>query len=302
MTATTVTGVARTVVPLTGTFGAEIRGVDLSEPFDAAWLRDQLHDHRVLVFRDQDVDRPTQVRLGSALGPLTPAHPVVPGDGDFPEILELDAAEGGRNARWHTDVTFVPEPPAYSVLVAEVVPPHGGDTLWADLRTAYERLAPSLRSTVDQLEAVHRITPLAYWGEPFDTGLRREDAADLLARAATVPPVIHPVVRIHPATGRPNLFVNPGFTSHLVGLSRIESEHLLALLYAHETQPELTLRHHWRSGDVVMWDNHSTLHYAVDDYPGSSRRMRRVTVRGDAPRGPYGGASRVSEDPLVTVR
>ena len=182
---------------------------------------------------------------------------MIPGHPDHPEILEQDGAKGGRNARWHTDVTFIATPPAASVLVNDVTPLSGGDTLFADTRTAYERLAGPVQKLCDSLEAVHRIDD-----------------------AAKVPPVLHPVVRVHPTTGRPNLFVNPGFTSHIVGMSRIESDGLLAMLYEHMTQPEFVLRHRWRDGDVVIWDNRSTMHYAVDDYGSSERRVRRVTIRG----------------------
>ena len=170
------------------------------------------------------------------------------------------------------------------------------------MRTAYDRLSAPLRRLVDELQAVHRISPLAYWGEPFDTALSREDARELYEQAAAVPPVIHPVVRVHPTTGRRGLFVNPGFTSHVAGLSRIESDALLSLLYAHATQPDLVLRHRWRSGDVVLWDNHATMHYATDDYGTAPRRMRRVTLRGERPIGPDGFVSAIPEDPLVTVR
>lgn len=291
-----------TVTPLTGTFGAELVGDRLDGTHDAAALASLLHQHLVLVARDQHLTTVEQVALARSLGEPTPAHPVVPGHPDHPEILVLDGAAGGRNARWHTDVTFVAAPPAASVLVADHVPPFGGDTLWADLRTAYERLAPPLRELVDGLQAVHRISPLAYWGEPFDTALDRDDAAELLRRAGEVPPVVHPVVRVHPVTGQRALFVNPGFTSHLVGLSRIESDGLLDLLHRHTTQPELVVRHRWRAGDVVMWDNRATMHYASDDYGDAERRMRRVTLRGDEPVGPSGMVSQVVDEPLLAVR
>lgn len=288
--------------PITGAFGLELRGGHVRDGVDPSWLPGLVEEHLVVVLRDQHLTHAEQVALARTLGEPTPAHPVVPGHPDHPEILELDGAQGGRNARWHTDVTFVPAPPAASVLVGDVVPPTGGDTLWADLRTAYERLAEPLRALVDQLEAVHRISPLAYWGEPFDSALSRDDARELFEQAATVPPVVHPVVRVHPSTGRPALFVNPGFTSHVVGLSRIESDALLRLLYEHSTQPELVLRHRWQPGDVVIWDNRATMHYATDDYGSAERRMRRVTIRGGEPVGPTGRQSRIVDDPLVAVR
>jgi alpha-ketoglutarate-dependent taurine dioxygenase len=280
----------------TATNGLRLPGVD------AGWLLEQLEQHLVIVARGQFLTHREQVALARSLGEPTAAHPVVPAHPDFPEILQLDGAQGGRNARWHTDVTFVVAPPMASILVAEAVPEFGGDTQWASLHAAYEALAPSLQTLVDGLEAVHRITPLAYWGEPFDTALGRDDAQKLWDQAASIPPVVHPVVRIHPATGRKALFVNPGFTSHIVGLSRLESEAILGLLYAHATQPEFVMRHRWQPGDVVMWDNRATMHYAVDDYGVVDRRMRRISLRGDVAVGPTGVTSYVPDDPLITIR
>ncbi|WP_199742750.1 TauD/TfdA dioxygenase family protein [Nocardia stercoris] len=290
------------VTRLTGTFGAELTGLDLADSAAAAQIPALLAAYRVLAVRDQDLAPGAQVALARVLGEPTPAHPVLPGLPGHPEILVLDGESGGRNARWHTDVTFIARPHAAAILVADIVPEFGGDTLFADLHSAYDALSAPLRAAVDQLRAVHRIAPLAYWGEPFDTGLSRADAADLRAAADRVAPVIHPVVRVDPRTGRRGLFVNRGFTSHLVGLSRIESDGLLDLLYRHIEQPELTLRHRWRSGDVLIWDNRATSHYAVDDYGHTARRVRRVTIAGEIPVGPDGFASQVSEDPLVTVR
>jgi taurine dioxygenase len=288
--------------PLTPGFGIELSGGDARADLAAGELRALVEEHLVVVLRDQELDPGAQVALARGLGEPTPAHPVVPGHPDHPELLVLDAAAGGRNARWHTDVTFVDRPPAMSVLVADRLPAAGGDTLWSDLRGAYDRLAAPVRTLVDGLEAVHRISPLAYWGEPFDTALARDDAWRLYDDATRVPPVIHPVVRVHPVTGRRALFVNPAFTTHVVGLSRVESEGLLALLHEHATQPETVLRHRWSPGDVVVWDNRATMHYAVDDYRDARREVRRVTLRGDRPFGPAGQRSRVADDPLVAVR
>lgn len=287
---------------ITGSFGIELRGGRVGESIEPATVLALLEEHLVVVLRGQFLDHAEQVALARALGEPTPAHPVVPGHPDHPEILELDAAMGGKNAQWHTDVTFSPTPPAASILVSDVAPEVGGDTMWCDMRSAHQRLSPVLRDTVHGLEAVHRITPLAYWGVPHDSALGRDDARRLLDDAARVPPVIHPVVRVHPTTARPALFVNPGFTSHVRGLSRVESDGLLALLYAHCTQPELVLRHRWEPGDVVLWDNRATMHYAVDDYGTAPRRMRRVTLRGDAAVGPTGTRSRISDDPFDAVR
>lgn len=287
--------------PLTGTFGIELTGGSITD-VDPAGLVALLHQHLVVVIRNQELSPTQQVGLAGAMGTPTPAHPVVPGRHDHPEILELDASEGGRNARWHTDVTFVVEPPAASILTTSETPVAGGDTLWADLRGAYESLSAPIRDMVDNLWAVHKVSPLAYWGEPFDTALSRDDAWQLHEQALTVPPVVHPVVRVHPATSMRSLFVNPGFTSHLVGMSRHESDQLLALLYGHATQPEHVVRHRWQAGDVVMWDNRSTMHYATNDFGEGRRLMRRVTLAGERPHNPSGTPSSLADDPLVAIR
>jgi taurine dioxygenase len=298
----TITAERWTTTPLNGSFGVAFEGSRLDIDRDGAWVLDQLEANRFVVLRGQFLTHGEQVALARAIGEPTPAHPVVPGHPDHPEILELDGAKGGKNAQWHTDVTFSTTPPAASVLVADALPPVGGDTLWADLCGAYEGLSPVLREAVDQLNAVHRITPLAYWGVPHDTALSREDALELLENASKVPPVVHPMVRVHPTTGRRALFVNPGFTSHILGLSDLESRALLELLYAHSTKPEFVVRHQWQQGDVVLWDNRATMHYACDDYGDAERRMRRVTIRGAEPVGANGTVSHVVDDPFFAVR
>jgi alpha-ketoglutarate-dependent taurine dioxygenase len=291
-----------TVQRLTGCFGAELTGASLADPAAAADILDLLQEHLVLTVRDQSLAPADQVALARQLGTPTPAHPVIPSLPGFPEILPVDGALGGKNAMWHTDVTFVPRPPAASILVADDLPDHGGDTLFADMRSAYAGLSAPMRLMINELSAVHRISPLAYWGEPFDTALTRDDAMAMYEQSKSVPPVVHPMVRVHPTTGRPSLFVNPGFTSHIVGFSRHESEGVLKVLFEHATQPEYVMRHRWRAGDVVLWDNRATMHYATDDYGTSTRRMRRVTLAGAEPVGPSGFVSHIAEDPLVAIR
>lgn len=298
----TITTERWTTTPLNASFGVAYSGSRLESERDGGWIREQLEANLFLVFRGQFLTHDEQVALAGAIGEPTPAHPVVPGHPDHPEILELDGAKGGKNAQWHTDVTFSTTPPAASVLVADELPACGGDTLWANLRAAYEGLSPAVRAAVDQLDAVHCITPLAYWGVPHDSAMSREDAFELLENARKVPPVLHPVVRIHPSTGQRSLFVNPGFTSHIVGLSSLESDAVLNLLYAHSTKPEFVVRHQWQPGDVVLWDNRATMHYACDDYGDAPRRMRRVTIRGDVPFGVSGSSSMILDDPLLAVR
>jgi alpha-ketoglutarate-dependent taurine dioxygenase len=274
---------------LTGSIGAVVHGVDLtSANGDAtvATVRAALLRWRVLFLRDQHVSPTEQVRFARWFGELTPAHPLQGGlDDDHPEVLVLDSRDyrlgiGDRgeatsyNNRWHTDVTFSARPPLASILAAKEIPERGGDTLWADLVAAYGTLSPGLRAFVDPLVAVHDATRTF---DRFQEGGREQVVA--------MAPVRHPVVRVHPETGERGLFVNPVFTSHIEGLSRLESERILGLLYDHITAPERVVRWRWRPGDVAMWDNRATSHYAAADYDGP-RVMHRITVAGDVPVGP----------------
>ena len=173
-------------------------------------------------------------------------------------------------------------PPAASVLRAVTLPDTGGDTSWADTQLAYESLSAPVRRLVDDLVAVHDGN--REWGAYLRRRAGRGNQWDG-ATVTEIPPVEHPVVRIHPETGRKGLFVNPGFTSHVVGVSDAESRGILDLLYAHLTKPEHTIRHRWAPGDVGIWDNRATAHYANNDYT-RTRVMARVTIRGDRPYGP----------------
>ena len=266
--------------------GAQVSGVDLATADDGtlAAVRSALVEHKVLFFSAQQLDPDSQVLLGRRLGELTPSHPVVPGvDEDHPEIYALDAADNGFADVWHTDVTFVRRPPLGSILRAVQVPDVGGDTQWADAEAAYRSLSAPVRELADQLTAVHDGTrEFGYYiaqrgGNTWEGG-----------EYTRLEPVEHPVVRVHPETGRKSLFVNPGFVSHIAGVSEFESRGLLDLFYAHLTKPEHIVRHRWSAGDVAMWDNRATLHYANRDYGSFRRIMHRVTFRGDEPVGPGG--------------
>ena len=289
------------VEPLTGSIGAELRGVDLRSPLTdstIAGIRQALLQWRVVFLRDQHITSSQFVAFGRRFGELTPAHPLQGGlDDDHPEILVLDSRDyalgiGDRgngtsyNNRWHTDVTFSPNPPLASILSAREIPPIGGDTLWADLVGAYESLSPAIRQLIDPLVAVHDAS------RTFDRFQAEGDDANR-ARVAALAPVRHPVVRVHPETGQRGLFVNPVFTSHIEGLSRLESESILRLLYEHIATPEHVVRWRWRTGDIAFWDNRATSHYAAADYNGP-RIMHRITVTGDRPLGIADSTSVVS--------
>ena len=288
------------VRPTAGYIGAEILGVDLTRPLDAdtvAAIRATLLQWKVVFFRDQHIDQEQHLAFAAQFGTPTPAHPTLPAVfPDFPEILLLDnKAMGGSagasknrgpavDSMWHTDVTFIPNPPMGSILRGVVVPPYGGDTQWVNLAVAYERLSEPIQRMLDGLHAVHHnVLPIKRGDLPpkliaqfLGTGLR----------------AVHPVVRVHPETGEKILFVNPNFTSHIVELSRQESRHLLAMLYEHMTNGEFSTRFRWQAGSIAFWDNRSAVHLAPSDLTlEHDRRLYRVTLVGDVPVGPDGRSS-----------
>jgi alpha-ketoglutarate-dependent taurine dioxygenase len=283
----TQTAVRLALDPLGPHFGAGVDGLDLDRVTDDELLavRAALVEHKVLFFRDQRLDDDGQVRLGRRLGELTASHPVVAGvDEAHPEIYALDSTDNGFADVWHTDVTFMRRPPLGSILRAVVLPPAGGDTSWADSQLAYDSLSAPVRDLADQLTAVHDGNrEFGYY-----LAQRRGGQGNVWdgQQVTRLDPVEHPVVRVHPETGRKGIFVNPGFTSHIAGVSEAESRGILDLLYAHLTKPEHIVRHRWRVGDVAMWDNRSTAHYANRDYGDQRRVMHRITLRGDLPAGP----------------
>lgn len=275
---------ALTLERLGPTIGAEVSGVDVMFADDAqiAALRAALVDHKVLILRGQNLDDEQQIHFARRLGEVTCGHPVWD-SGDVPdEVYSLDSTADGFADTWHTDVTFMARPPAASILRPIILPGLGGDTSWADGEAGYRSLSEPLQRLADGLVAVHD------GNREFGYYLRHRRGGEGNSwdgrRVAELEPVRHPVVRVHPESGRKTLFVNPGFTSHIEGVSDAESRGLLDAFYAHLTKPEHIVRHRWRLGDVVLWDNRSTLHYANRDYT-ERRRMHRVTLRGDVPVG-----------------
>lgn len=283
------------VEALTGTLGALIHGADLSSVLtdqEVACVRATLNSFRVVFFRDQQITPRQQVEFASRFGPLTPAHPLLGGlDDEHPEILVLDSSDyplgvGSRsngtsyNNRWHTDVTFSAQPPTATVLLARLIPPRGGDTLWADLIDAHTTLSGPIRTMIRDMVAVHDASGTF-------TRFRDDDpSGEQGAKLAGLRSVQHPVVRRHPETGELGLFVNETFTQRIIGLTPPESDAILQLLYAHTVAPERVVRWKWRNGDIAFWDNRSTAHYAAADYGDARRIMHRVTIAGEAPIGP----------------
>ena len=270
------------ISPLSPLIGAEVEGVDLAAPLSVqtvADIRQALNTHHVIFFRDQSLSPAQQEAFARQFGEVTEGHPVIPAREDNHKVLVIDGSED-RASWWHTDITFLQEPAFGSILYMLEAPEVGGDTTWASLQDAYDRLAEPVRALCEQLIAIH-----------FDPWF----AAEVDARGGyewhgqwhdKLLPALHPVVRTHPENGRNGLFVNPQFTQTILGLSKNESNAILDMLYRHCQQPELTCRFRWRAGSVAFWDNRATLHYAIDDYGDATRIANRVTLRGDVPYGP----------------
>jgi taurine dioxygenase len=273
-----------TVTPLSVALGAQISGIDISQPLapeDRDTIEQALLEYQVLFFRDQPIEPAQQARFAAYFGDLH-IHPIYPNVPEQPEVLVLDTAvtDVRDNAVWHTDVTFLPTPAMGAVLSAKLLPAFGGDTLWASGIAAYEALSAPLKSLLEGLTATHDFTrsfPLERFGNTAEDRLRWEEAR------RKNPPLSHPVIRTHPVSGRRALFVNEGFTTRINELSETESEAILKLLFAHATRPEFTVRWRWQANDVAFWDNRVTQHFAVDDYRPARRVMHRATVLGDVP-------------------
>ena len=273
------------VRPLTALIGAEVTGADLAGVDDqtVALLRLALLEHKVLFFRGQSLSPDSQVAFASRLGELTGGHPTLPSAGAGDYILELDSRLGGRADHWHTDVTFAVEPPAISVLRAVTVPDVGGDTQWASTEAAFASLPEPLKKLAAELHAVHTNAydyAAAAKHATEDESTRRQ--RELFTQA--IFETEHPVVRLHPETGRPSLLLG-GFARRLVGLPDEASRDLLRIFASYVTKPEHIVRWHWHGGDVAIWDNRATQHYAVNDYGDAHRVVNRVTVSGLRPRG-----------------
>ena len=278
--------------PITSGIGVEIAGIEIAhlDEGDFAVIHRALLDHLVIVFHDQQLSPADHLAFARRFGALEPPHPVFAHLADHPQVsvLENRGNEGVYNDEWHTDVTFRTQPALGSILYARVIPEKGGDTLWANLNAAYDALSPALKRAVEGLSAWHDICG----GGPYnrvanyrEIVLAQPNGPQRLAEIQReFPPMLHPVVRVHPETGRKGLFVNRSFTTHIDGLSKLESDWLLGLLLEHSEQTGFQMRHRWRVNDLVMWDNRCTLHLATADYAPAHRLMHRVTVQGDRPR------------------
>jgi taurine dioxygenase len=270
--------------PLSPAIGARVDGIDLSQPLDndtAEALKEALYDRLVLFFSDQRLTPEEQRDFAGHFGPLH-IHPIYPHVAEVPQIIVLDT--DGKNLpdndNWHTDVTFIETPPLGAALYARKLPPSGGDTLWLSTIAAYEALSERLRKFLTGLTATHDLEK----SFPRDRFAGPEERERWETARAKNPPVIHPVVRTHPATGRKALFVNSGFSTRINELTKAESDALLAYLFEHVQKPEFAVRHRWRENDLALWDNRVTQHYATVDYLPHRRIMHRATIIGERPR------------------
>jgi taurine dioxygenase len=268
------------VTLIAGALGAEIRGIDLTRELsvaDQVTIRDLLVEHEVIFFRDQDISPAQQKALATSFGPLQthPAYATVDG---FPEItiLESTPEKPTKIEAWHSDMTFRQHPPLGTVLRSVIVPPKGGDTLWASMTAAYDGLSPAMQQFLEPLTAVHDFS----YG--FKESLAEPGGTERLADAiAANPPVRHPVIRTHPESGKKVIFVNSLFTTHIEELNTRESGALLEFLFEHVTTAEYTCRFSWQPHSIAIWDNRSTQHKPINDYFPAHRQLLRITIDGD---------------------
>ncbi|MEG3122387.1 TauD/TfdA dioxygenase family protein [Sphingomonas sp. GB1N7] len=281
------------VVPVGGRIGAEIRDVKLSGDLDEttiAAIRATLLRHKVIFFREQDhLTDDSHEAFAALLGePL--AHPTVPVAEGSRFLLELNSKEGEAASAWHTDITFLPAFPSASILRSLIIPPAGGDTLWANGAAAYADLPAPLKALADRLRAIHT--------NAYDYAASRPEASeDQIKRhreifASTVYETDHPVVHVHPETQERVLLLG-NFVKSFVGLNREDSARIFSLLQDHITKPENTVRWRWNPGDVAIWDNRATQHRAIADFGKQRRWLRRATIAGQVPVGVDGSGSRV---------
>jgi taurine dioxygenase len=247
------------------------------------FVHDTFVEHEVIVLHDQMMTADQQLAFGRRFGPLS-VHPFAPSDDEVNELIVFDNKEDnppwGTDV-WHSDETFRAEPPMATILRAKIVPDYGGDTMFASMTAAYEGLSDRMQHFISGLEGIHDFKPFRkLFGKDADAIKSIRHFEDLY------PPVLHPVVREHPVSGKKALFVSPQFTIAIDGMEERESRWLLDFLFQQALIPEYQYRHHWKPNTLAMWDNRSVQHYAIHDYYPQRRSLERVTIKGDRPFGP----------------
>lgn len=269
-----------TVKAIAGALGADVGGVDLSRELDEpsfVVVRQAFLDHQVIFFRDQALTPEQHKAFGRRFGTLN-VHPYVRGMADHPEVMEIIKEPEDRinfGGGWHSDMSFLETPSIGSILHALEVPDVGGDTLFSSQYAAYEALSSGLKATLEGLNAVHSSAREYSAG---GASVQKRGSMAIAEADGQVGEFIHPVVKTHPETGRKALYVNPAFTLKFEGWSTRESKPLLDYLFNHARYEGFTCRFRWQKGSVAFWDNRAVWHFALNDYPGERRHMRRVTV------------------------
>ena len=263
---------------LTGALGAEVLGLDLVAPLDPTDMAEvyaALCRFSVLLVRVPELTPEQHMAFGRAMGEIE-VHSFFPNLGSgYEQVTVLDSADGGTASIWHTDETFLPHPPLGTITWAKEMPSYGGDTMWSSTTRAYDALSSNMKGYLEGLTAVHDFAALTELKARFGLATYERYGEEIVAGRRTA----HPVVRAHPVTGRKGLFVNPTYTTHLVGLPPDESDLILGFLYRHMIKEQFTWRHSWRQGDLVIWDNRSTdsrFHRTPPDAPGFGRGPARV--------------------------
>jgi len=268
---------------LTPNIGAEIIGKNIFDNLTTTIcdkIYDTLIENKVIFFRNQELSNDQHINFAKSFGEIEPPHPVYPYVEQYPEIILL---ENNKNKPpdtdvWHTDVTFKSNPPFASILYSKIIPSSGGDTLWSCLSSIYDALPNDIRKYLETLNAVHDM------GDFRNTFVKNEPigpAEKLNKGFIKFGSTTHPVVKTHPITNRKFIYVNPGFTNHIVGLNSTDSNNLLNYLFTFMNKPEFQIRFKWSENTIAMWDNRCTMHYAIGDYAPHHRKMHRVTILND---------------------
>ena len=268
------------VTPLTPSIGAIISEVSLNKDLNSETIEQiysALIKHQVIFFRDQNISPESHLKLAESLGEIDPGHPVYPHVEGHQSIVLLknDANNRPDTNDWHKDLTFKPNPPFASILHGVRVPKVGGDTLWASMSAAYDKLPNGWKSHLEELDAIHDMGT-------FRNDFYKEGGIDSVNNALKkVGSAVHKVIETHPISGLKYLNVNQSFTRNIVNESQGPSDHILQFLFQHISKPEFQVRFHWEDNSVAIWDNRITQHYAVFDYLPEFRHMQRVTVIND---------------------
>jgi taurine dioxygenase len=279
-----------TIRPVASACGAEVVGLDLSDPSTETMtlVSEALADHGVLFVRDQHLAPEQQVELTRRFGAVLRV-PYIRPLAEHPDVIAVLKEADERNistfgGTWHSDFSFLDEPPSLTLLYALELPEVGGDTQWSTQYVAYDRLSKGMKRVLDPLRAIHTAWPHGTSGPDATAAVstsvvmtRNDPSADR--------EVVHPVVRVHPVTGRKALFVNPVYTQRFEDMTAEESHPLLQYLFEHATKAEFTCRLRWSVGTLAIWDNRCLLHLAINDYDGSRRLLHRTTTAGETPVG-----------------